>query len=223
LASRFDVAEADDAHVRATLQAGDFDGHWPGQTELEASAALTADTVQFSATARNAGSEDVPMGIGWHPYFRLPSGRREQVRLHVPARSRALVNNYDDVFPTGEIAAVAGSEYDFTARSGAPLGSSYFDDTFVDLAKTPEGHAVIEVVDPAVHCGIRLTALSPHVKAIQIYAPQAESFVAIEPQFNLTDPFSKVWAPGVDTGMVVLKPGECVTWAVRLELFYAGA
>jgi hypothetical protein len=64
---------------------------------------------------------------------------------------------------------------------------------------------------------MRLTALSPHVRALQMYAPPDEPFVVIEPQFNLADPFSAVWGD-VDTGMVVLTPRNSVTWSVRWEL-----
>jgi galactose mutarotase-like enzyme len=41
--------------------------------------------------------------------------------------------------------------------------------------------------------------------------------VAIEPQFNLPDPYNKKW--DTNAGMVLLKPGQSVAWRVRLELF----
>ena len=65
---------------------------------------------------------------------------------------------------------------------------------------------------------MRLTALSRHVTAVQVYAPPDRPFVAIEPQFNWTDPFSDAWPTGTNTGMVVLPPDADVTWAVRWEL-----
>ncbi len=48
--------------------------------------------------------------------------------------------------------------------------------------------------------------------------PLQKNFVAIEPQFNLPDPYNKNWG-GADTGMVLLQPGQSVSWRVRLELF----
>ena len=41
-----------------------------------------------------------PMGIGWHPYFALPSGRRDQARLHLPhdeltRQCEQAIRNYD--------------------------------------------------------------------------------------------------------------------------------
>jgi len=139
--------------------------------------------------------------------------------LHLPARKRALVNNYDDVFPTGQIEPVAGTAYDFTAAEGAALGDKYFDDSFVDLEQTVDGYIRAELFDPQAHYGIRVTALSPQVRALQLYSPPGEPFVVLEPQFNWADPFSPVWPGDVNTGMVILSPGQEVTWAVRVELF----
>ena len=62
------------------------------------------------------------MGIGWHPYFVLPSGDRPQVRLHLPSETRAVMNNYDDSFTTGERVPVKGTPYDFSAPGGQPAG-----------------------------------------------------------------------------------------------------
>ncbi|MDQ2901475.1 MAG: aldose 1-epimerase [Acidobacteriota bacterium] len=219
LASKMDVIDVTDDRVTATLQAGDFGGFWLSKAEIKVEAALHPEAITFRATTRNVGDEPLPVGIGWHPYFALPSKRREQARLHLPARRRALVNNYDDVFPTGQIESVSGTPYDFTPAEGAPLGSRYFDDSFLDLEKSADGHTVVEILDPSVHYGIRITALSPEVTALQVYSPPDKSFVVVEPVFNLADPFSPVWPPGTDTGMVVLAPGQQATWAVRWELF----
>jgi len=56
-----------------------------------------------SIVARNVGSEDEPIAIGWHPYFNLPSGDRELVRLNIPGSMLAEVDGYDNVFPTGKL------------------------------------------------------------------------------------------------------------------------
>jgi len=101
----------DGGSVEAIFHCGDFGGHWPSQTDVEIRVSLTADEVRLSARARNIGHVKEPMGIGTHPYFRILSGERAQVRLHIPASERALVNNYTDVFPTGNVESVAGTSY----------------------------------------------------------------------------------------------------------------
>ena len=219
LASKMAVAEVSDNHLTATLDAGGFDNHWLSTTHVQVKARLYDTAIELSVMARNTGHSLLPVGIGWHPYFSLPSGKREQARLHLPARKRALVNNYDDVFPTGQIEPVAGTPYDFTAADGAALGEQYFDDSFVDLEKAADGYTTVEIFDPDIHYGVRLTALSPEVQALQVYSPRDQSFVVVEPQFNWADPFSPVWPQHVNTGMAILAPGQEVTWAVRVELF----
>jgi galactose mutarotase-like enzyme len=219
LASKMDVAEVSDDHVTAILDAGDFDGHWPSTTHIQVGASLRDTAIELSVMARNTGDSLLPVGIGWHPYFSLPSGKRAQARLHLPAHKRALVNNYDDVFPTGQIEPVAGTPYNFTGTEGAALGHQYFDDSLVDLDKRADGCTQAEIFDPESHYGVRLIALSSEVRAFQVYSPPDKPFVVVEPQFNLADPFSSVWPKQVNTGMVILKPGQEVTWAVRVELF----
>jgi aldose 1-epimerase len=129
-----------------------------------------------------------------------------------------LVNNYDDVFPTGKMTPVAGTNYDFRAPGGAPLRDLYLDECFADLDKTSSGHTVIDIFDRAARYGVRVTALSPQVRAIQIFAPPEKNYIAVEPQFNLADPYSPLWPPGTDSGMVMLAPGDATVWEVRLEL-----
>jgi galactose mutarotase-like enzyme len=203
--------------LRGSLQAGDFGGRWVSAAALDFENVLTSDSFTLTVTAKNTGDGPLPMGIGWHPYFNLPSGRREQARLHLPARGRALVNDYDEVLPTGEVEPVAGTPYDFSTPDGRPLGDLYLDDCFVDLDRS-NGDVVAEVVDPAGSFGLRVVAASPPVAAIQVYAPPDKGFVVLEPQFNRADPFGPEWR-GADTGMVVLKPGESVGYSARLELF----
>jgi galactose mutarotase-like enzyme len=167
----------------------------------------------------NAGSECLPIGLGWHPYFALPSKRREQARLHLPATSRLPANNYDEVLPTGEIVPVAGTRYDFTPPGGVALKDLYLDDCFVGLEKTERGETVCEIVDPAERYGLRLTSDSPEITAIQTFAPPDKAFVVVEPQFSWADPYGSEWGPGVNTGMVTLNPGSSVEYRARLEIF----
>jgi aldose 1-epimerase len=209
---------AQDSAVNATLHAGDFDGHWLSDTDVEVQTTLSHDAFDMTVTAKNVGTRRLPMGIGWHPYFLLPSGDRQQVRLHLPSETRAIMNNYDDTFTTGKRMAVKGTPYDFSAPGGVALGTQYLDDSYSNLLYGANRTTVTELIDPAAKYGVRLTALSPQIKSIQVYAPTDKNFVAIEPQFNLPDPYSSSWG-SVDTGMVLLEPGQSVSWQVRLELF----
>jgi len=203
--------------VTGVIHAGNFGGYWPSQTDLNFTIALSGDAVEAIITAKNVGNEDEPMAIGWHPYFNIPSGDRTQARLHVPADVYAQVNNYDDVFPTGKLIPVKGTEYDFNEPDGVPLGSMFLDDNFAHL-KRSDGNVVVSLTDPASKYGVNIIGESPEIKTVQVYAPPDKSFTAIEEQFNFGDPWGKEWH-GMDTGMVTLKPGQSVTWKCKLALF----
>ncbi len=212
---------ANESTVSATLHAGDFGGHWLSDTDVKVETTLTNGAFEMTVTATNAGHAPLPVGIGWHPYFVLPSGDRKQVRLHLPGEMRAVMNNYDDSFTTGKRVPVKDTPYDFTAPGGRALDTQYLDDNFSDLIRNPEGSTISELIDPQANYGLRLITLSPQIKSIQVYAPPQKNFVAIEPQFNLPDPYNKNWGK-TNTGMVLLQPGQSVSWRVRLELFMPG-
>jgi len=200
--------------VSGTIHAGDLGGHWFSKSDLVITISLTADAVDATVTAKNVGTQAEPVSIGWHPYFNFPSGDRTQVRLQIPASMLARVDNYDNVFPTGQLVPVTG-QYDL--RKGQPLYKNFYDDNWSNL-DWKDGSATVNILDAAANYGVRIQGLSPEIKTIQAYAPPAKNFVAIEHQFNFADPFSKVWG-NMDTGMVTLKPGQSTKWHVRLKLF----
>jgi aldose 1-epimerase len=219
-------AKTDDVHVRdipggqevtGVIHAGNFGGHWLSKTDLDFTIALTAEAVDASIVAHNVGSEAEPIAIGWHPYFALPSGDRTQVRIHIPGSNLAEVDNYDNVFPTGKLKPVDGTQYDLRAAGGVPLAHNFYDDNWSKLA-WQNGAVTVKIIDPAAHYGVDIVGLSPEIKTIQMYAPPPMQFVAIEDQFNFANPFGKEWGK-MDTGMVTLKPGQSTKWHVRLHVF----
>jgi len=223
LSAKFQNVKTHDAPKESTISAsydgGNFDGHWLSKSDVTIGATLKDYALDLYVTAKNVGSENLPVAITVHPYYRFPGEDRMQVRLKLPGDQRVIVNNYDDVFPTGKIVPVKGTPYDFSGPEGAPLGKLFMDDCFTDLKRNKDGSATIEIIDPKGHYGMRILALSPHIKAIQIYTPPDQNYVAVEPQFNLADPYNKkIWGDR-DTGMVDVKPGGAVSWHIRLELF----
>ena len=210
---------ADRSTISAILHAGNFGGHWPSKTDVKVQAELTDNVLDLKVTATNVGKERLPMAIGMHPYFAIPSGDRKQVRVHMPATMRAPANNYDDVFALGKLVPVKETDFDFTAADGAPLGTRFFDESFTSLERNPKGAVEVRVMDPAAKYGIKVIALSKEIRTIQMYAPPAKSFVAIEPQYNLSDPYDKKVWHNQDTGIVYLKPGQSTTWHVQFAIY----
>jgi galactose mutarotase-like enzyme len=206
---------ADGEEVTGVIEAGDFGGHWLSKTRLSITIRLAGDAVDASVVARNVGKEPEPMAIGWHPYFNLPSGDRTQARLSVPGSTVAEVESNGNI-PTGKLLPVDGTKFDLRSSGGTVLAGTSFDDNWSHLDRKG-GAATVQVIDPAAHYGVSIEGLSPEIKTIQVFAPAARNFVAVEHQYNFVDPFDSQWG-SMDTGMVTLKPGKSTEWHVRLRV-----
>jgi hypothetical protein len=214
----------DGGQAQATFAANDFDGQWPSQTEISTSFELSGKSIEMKVVAKNTGSTAEPIGIGWHPRFAILNQHRGQMMLRLPQADRIEVKDRQTGQLTGKLLPVAGTEYDFTALTGARLGTLNLDDTFVHLQQgLMDNGPVAELRDPENGYGLRITALSRAIKAYRVYAPLDGSFLSIDPQFNYDDPFGREWAKDEDTGMVVLEPGQSAQWRIRLEIFSLNA
>jgi aldose 1-epimerase len=209
----------DGGEAQVSFHAGDFDGHWISQTDISTTVGLSGRAIEMTVQARNTGTEAEPMGIGWQPRFAI-LGNRGQATLRLPTAERVEVADRRSGLPSGRVLPVTGTEYDFTGRNGARLGSLNLDDSFVHL-KTAfmDNGPVVELRDPESDYGLRITAMTSNIKAMRVYAPVGENFISIDPQFNFVDPFGREWPRDEDTGMVVLQPGQSVQWKIRLEIF----
>jgi aldose 1-epimerase len=206
--------------AQATFQTGSFDEHWVSKTSVTTTVQLSSRTIEMKVIARNTGEEAEPIGIGWRPRFAIVSGNRRQATLRLPSGMRAEIRDRRNGLPSGKLLPVEGTEYDFTRPEGTPLGTLDLDDSFVHLrpALLDNGPAA-ELRDPESDYGLRVTAISPTIKAMRIHAPAGAGYVSIDPQFNYDDPFGREWPKDEDTGMVVLQPGQSTQWTIRLEIF----
>jgi hypothetical protein len=210
----------DGGEAQATFHAGNFDGHWPSQTEIMTTVSLSGKALTVKIVARNTGDTAEPMGIGWHPRFAILNGHRAQVMLRLPEGLRVEVKDRRTGQLSGRLVPVEKTEYDFTGHTGAQLGALHLDDSFVHLRTgLMENGPMAELRDPENDYGLRITAMTSTVKAIRVYAPLDGSYISIEPQSNYDDPFGHQWAKDEDTGMVVLQPGQSMQWKIRLEIF----
>jgi galactose mutarotase-like enzyme len=208
----------DGGHAQAEFHAGDFAAHWPAKTDVTVTLLLSSRSIEVTVSARNDGDVAEPIGIGWRPRFAILDGNRGGVRLRIPGEMREQRDPKTGQ-PSGVLLPVAGTPYDFTVPGGARLGTNDLNDCFAALHQNLlDSGPTAELVDSVNGYGLRLTVLSPTIKAMQVAAPASGDYVTIGPQFNYDDPFGREWGKE-DTGMVVLQPGQSTQWKVRLELF----
>jgi hypothetical protein len=214
----------DGGEAQATFHPGNFDGHWPSQTEITTTVQLSGKAITMKIVARNTGDTAEPMGIGWHPRFAILNGRRAQMMLRLPEGLRLEVKDRRSGELSGRLVPVEKTEYDFTGRAGAQLGALNLDDSFVHLRTgLMENGPMAELRDPENDYGLRITAQTSTIKAIRVYAPLDGSYISVEPQSNFDDPFGHQWGKDEDTGIVVLQPGQSMQWKIRLEIFSLGS
>ncbi len=208
------VTTGDGQTVTGVLHAGDFGGRWLSATDLRFTISLDADAVEVKIEATNIGDQPEPMGIGWHPYFALPSHDRAQALLNVAAERYAETVPSDGL-TTGALTPVSGTQFDFRNPEGAHLPAAPIN---VNLSMLHRNGCVARLRDPLADYGLCVKLLSQAMRTIQIYSPKNAPFVAIEPQFNFPDPLGHEWK-SMNSGLVTLEPGDTVAWHVRLELF----
>ena len=202
--------------LSAVIHAGNFNGFWLSKTDLRYAIALRGDSIDIQITATNTGSEEEPMGMGWHPYLRIVSGDRSQARVHLPASHYGIVDTIDGR-PTGELREVENTRNDYRSAAGALLPNASTSVNFSRIERT-SGSIDAWLSDPKANYAIRIRGLSPQIQTLHLWSAKDDTFCAIEEQYNYMDPFGPEWKD-MDTGLVTLKPGESTEWHVRLELF----
>lgn len=210
------VAEAsDDAATLVCAVESDAatERQFPFRFRLSLTFRLSGRSLQMGVEGANLSDVPMPMGFGWHPYFRLPltpGGDRRTSVVRIPARKLWQLD--DTLVPTGEIVAPS-AERDF--RSPRALGAVYLDDVYTALDRSDD-HTVCELHDASSNDRLRISA-GPSFREWVVYAPSSRPTICFEPYTCPTDAFNLA-SQGIDAGVIVLEPGQRWTDWVRLEL-----
>jgi aldose 1-epimerase len=206
--------------AQATFHAGSFGGSWPGNTDITILVQLSGHTVDLTVTAQNIGTVAEPFGIGWHPFFAIPTGPRAAATLVIPSTTRLSAPNARTRPSTATQLSYDDSQTGFFRAGGTKLGDVSLDESYIDLhAGVLADGPIAELRDPAAGYGVRVTPLSNNVKTFRVIAPADKSWVSIGPNMNIPDPLGLEWKTLDSNGMVTLQPGDSVQWKVRLEIF----
>jgi galactose mutarotase-like enzyme len=151
---------------------------------LEMAVTLSPDGLTLE-TRLSAGLDGpVPVSFGFHPYFVLPGLPRAQWRLKLPPMRRLGLDPRG--IPTGEEESFVGFD--------AELGELDFDNGFA----VPEDHPAFSLTG----AGRRITVeLLAGYRYAQVYAPQDQNYVALEP---MTAPTSALTS---GRGLTLVPPG----------------
>ena len=164
---------------------------------------LSEDGFECKTTCKNTGKEPMPMGDGWHPYFKTGISV-DKLQLLLPKGKELLCD--DRLIPTGKTKAF--TKFD----SLALIGNQQFDTAFEldvdgDIATT-------ELVDTVNNLKISLWQETGKNKYnfLQVYIPPDRQSIAIEPMTCAPNAFNN------HQGLIVLKPGEVFSASYGVSL-----
>ena len=188
---------------------------WPGKLTLTLTYVLTPQPLRVEAEVENPGPGPVPCGLGYHPYFCLPTAPGsavDELTLWSPA---ATLWEADDGIPTGTRVPVP-DELDF--RTARPIGGLVLDRLFTDLGHGEQTHE--EELTEVARLGHRaapgqlVVSTSPAFRELLLFTPPHRKAVAIEPYTCASDA-ANLAGRGVDAGWAVLPPEA--RWPLTVE------
>jgi aldose 1-epimerase len=155
---------------------------FPFPHELLVAAQVDGRVLSIDTSVRATGDRGVPISFGYHPYLRLPSGRRDRWRLVLPDRKHLELSTGG--IPTGR-ATAEPAEADV-------VGARTFDDLY-ELGET----RTAELEGPSHR--LRMSFVSGY-PFMQIYAPPRENFVCLEPMTAPTNALTAGTCPTIQPG-----------------------
>jgi aldose 1-epimerase len=211
----------DGQSVTAVFHAGDFGGSWPSTIDITVQADLTSKDLDLTVTAKNVGQQPAPFGVGWQPFFAIPSGDRSDALLRIPSK---IVTDTDlkTGLPTGKMSLVDGTPRDFDHAGGMKLGTNSVDGTYTNLEPGLDSGPIAAISDPGYNVRMSVIPLTANVTNMRVLAPADKPWVSIGPNTNLNDPFGPQWGNPENAGMMILAPGATFRWKVRLEISLIG-
>jgi len=168
---------------------------FPFPHRLELTATLSPEALTLETTLIAGPDGLVPVSFGFHPYFGVPDLPRAEWQLELPAMLRLLLD---------ERGIPSGREEPWS-RFDSQIADRSFDDGFALLDACPS----FRLTGGGRRITVEFLAGYPYA---QIFAPNQQEFVAIEP---MTAPTSALTS---ERGLRVVAPGERFEAAFRVRV-----
>lgn len=154
---------------------------FPFPHTIEMSYILRDGNLEVKTRITNNGSEAMPVGIGYHPYFQIHDAPRERWQVRIDAGSQWLLS--EKLVPTGEKQPIREL---FADPRNIELGEILLDHVFGDLVRDETGGAHFTVKGERETIDV---VYGPNYKASVIYAPR-QPYICFEPMSGITNAFN---------------------------------
>jgi aldose 1-epimerase len=159
---------------------------------------LRGGVVEVQTAIENLGAAPMPVGIGYHPYFRLHDVPRDEWHVHLAARDHLVLDAH--LIPTGERKPVEFAD-------PLSLSTGQLDDVFANLIRDPDGMARFFVEGGRERVSV---TSGPKSTVAVVYAPKGQEFICFEPMAAITNAFNLAHA-GLYKELQSIPPGASWT------------
>jgi len=164
---------------------------WPFSYRVRQMFNLTGTDLTMSMTLTNLSPDDMPAGLGFHPYFT----RTQKCALHANISQMWAVD--DECMPMNITSAPLG----FKDKHGLIINDAVLDNALISFAYQaqihwPEWQAKADI------------STSHNCDFLVVYSPEKANFVCVEPVTHSTDAINMAVNGHENTGLKSLSPGE---------------
>ena len=157
-------------------------------------------TLQLQTILKNDDTVTIPLGDGWHPYFKL-NAPVDDCTLQFPATGMLEFNEH--LIPTGQTLPFSGF------NQSRLLGDTILDNCF--LVDENAGQPICVFSNPAAGLSIEFTA-DENYPYLQIYTPPNRKSIAIENLSAAPDCFNN------KMGLLLLEPGTSKSLTLHYQV-----
>lgn len=180
---------------------------WPADAGIRVTYQVAQTSLTVSSEVFTADDRDLPFGLGFHPYFRVP-GPFEQWLLQCDADQFWPLA---DMTPSGPAQPVP-DDLDF--RRARRTGDQHLDDVLTGL---PEAAGMTRRAALLSMASSLTVSTDPGFREFVLFTPAGRAAVAIEP-YTCTTNAVNLQASGIDAGWRVLPAGQRATYTWRIDV-----
>jgi aldose 1-epimerase len=153
---------------------------YPFPFELEIKHTLSSDEgLLMTYTIKNTGKTDMPMVLGWHPYFKINDEKADEWQISIPTKHKYLSD--EQMIPKAQEA--------IDLKELTDIKSSQLDNVFQVESST---RSTTQLYSPTMNISINVwqDAHKDQFLYTIVYIPPARDRIAIEPMTGNTDAFN---------------------------------
>ena len=190
---------------------------WPADARIRLTYRLSNHVLRVEAEVDAADGNELPFGLGYHPYFRAPGGSQSMADWVLTAPANKMWK-LEENLPTCEKIPVS-SPFDY--RKTTAIGSTILDTAYTALDRVPIANTdLLELARlQSPNAKARLLVIADQsFRELLLFTPQHRQAIAIEPYTCATDAANRYGTEKQAAGWIVLPAGG--RWSGVVEYRY---